>query len=980
MIDRIVYIWRQQAQELLNKLSQALNEPSSHPVLFNLWGVSGVGKTTLLDQMEIDYERLAFFIMVPFSLIQGTESPLDLMLKIDRELNRQLPAESKRETNSLFKGDFRAFYQEYQQTLHQLTTQPIAGKLSVDIEQKKLADWLVNYSLSSIAKIIHKCPLYPKIQELLARHPATEQRSDLRELMQAPLAKLTEAFTANLIAKAAIPIVIVLDNYEQASKDIDIWLREYLLLSNDLRSHKIRIVLSSRRCLLEEASWQKIQQEQQLIYSQQLNEFSKEETRMYLQQLGIIQPLEIQQIYRATKGLPYYLNWLGTERENGREITPLFASQTVINLLLQKFTLQQKQVLELAACCRWFNRALIRQLIPNQGLKLEKTDNENIDWFDWLTQCYLVETFEGYYRLNNVIKEVLRLSLWQNDREHFYKINNWLANYFETLANTEVPPELPIAAQYENPDWRHYMSECLYYSLFGRLNDYKYKFFSHLFAGIYLRQTQIVLVPYLAIFSEVINLSHHHVLSYEVGNFLTSIKPAIECHWIVTETSYLDLQELDFCGFTPSQIEVTLQNCDFYITYLTGVAKFAAVLYKARRCQPNQRIDWLRLALEQAEQIATTADPKFSSSLFLGEIADEFYNFGLYEAAIYSYEKALEFVPESDVAWCKRGMALRKLGLYEDALVSYQQAIQLNSFQYEAWYNMGIVLRHLKRYEEAFSFYQRAIELQPNQWDVWNSRGILLRKMGRLNESIASYEQSIKLKDDESGVWYNLGIALDDLGDYERALMSYDRALQLQPNDYEAWYNRGITLRKLKRYEVALQSYEKALEIYDLDASVWYNRAYVLDELKLYEEAIASYDRALSIDPDDFSTWYNRGLALRKLGWIEEAIASFDRAIELEPNKHKAWFNRGMALRQLGAIENAIGSFDRAAALQPNEPSNWYNTACCYALLGNVEQAVKNLKIAINLSPNQWRTMAITDTDFDTIRSDRAFQNCLYIN
>ena len=42
MKEHVFYISRQQTQDLLVKFVEALDEPDSNPVLFNIWGVSGI--------------------------------------------------------------------------------------------------------------------------------------------------------------------------------------------------------------------------------------------------------------------------------------------------------------------------------------------------------------------------------------------------------------------------------------------------------------------------------------------------------------------------------------------------------------------------------------------------------------------------------------------------------------------------------------------------------------------------------------------------------------------------------------------------------------------------------------------------------------------------------------------------------------------------------------------------------------------------
>lgn len=110
---------------------------------------------------------------------------------------------------------------------------------------------------------------------------------------------------------------------------------------------------------------------------------------------------------------------------------------------------------------------------------------------------------------------------------------------------------------------------------------------------------------------------------------------------------------------------------------------------------------------------------------------------------------------------------------------------------------------------------------------------------------------------------------------------------------------------------------------------------------------------------------------------ILNKIASYDKALQFKPEDDQAWYNRGVALRNLGRFEDAIASYDKALQFKPDKDQAFYNKACCYALQAKPEAAIENLKIALALAPDKYREMAKTDSDFDSIRHNEAFQALL---
>lgn len=942
----MLYIVRDRVQNLMAEFAKALCQSNSHPVVFYVSGSRGVGKTTLLEHLEINYENQASFILLSLENNEAGETPFTLMANIIHQLLKQVLNISIPQDNS-----FDVLYTKYQKTLEELKLTQL-GNFSFRLESTVSRDYW---------------------QKILEQHPGMKQKPELQELLLQPLEKLTEAFTETLAQLAELPIVIILDDYEKATKQIHGWFWDYLVSNTDWRSTKVLFILASTNSLnIEDEKYS-------LVYTHHLEEFNKEEVRTYLQQINVSLPTEIRQIYKLTKGLPYYLNCLVRKSKEKGEIDFTYPYQTITELLLDNFSIQQKQLIYLLACSRWFNRSLLRYLLENLQLNLTYTIEDEFKYFNWLKQCNFIEIKQGTYYLTEVFRNELRLLIWQEYQEEFYRINATLCSYFTQLADAEILPEMPIASQYENVQWCAYTIESLYYSLFSHSQDYQLQLIDKLLTSQYLGKIEIFPKVLNAIAWEA-NLSDHPLLPYGVKKFIAAIQPVIDYGWIILESDVIDFAFLQEQGIKPAEVEVALKLCFQQIPALDGLAKFAAIFYKIKRCIPQERKEWLQLLFVQAERISRSLEPEFSRDLFLtklGKLADDL---GYYEVAIASYEQVIKYAPNSSIAWYKRGVAMRKEGIFSEAILSFNKALELQSNDANIWYERGIALRKSKRYEEAIASYRQALELQPEKHEAWNNCGIALRKLGRLEEAISSYNQALAIQQNDAVVWYNKGISLDELGNWEMAVASYDKALELQPNDYEAWYNRGIALRKLGQLEMALASYEKALELNPEDTASWYNRGYVLDDLGRFAEAIASYDKAIELEPEDSSTWYNRGLALRQLERFSEAIASYDRALELQPDKHQAWHNRGQVLRQLGNLQEAIANYDIAIELKPDYAIAWYNKACCYALQGNTELALLNLQRTIQLNAVEYLSKAKTDPDFDNIRTNQQFQSLVNTN
>jgi tetratricopeptide (TPR) repeat protein len=698
---------------------------------------------------------------------------------------------------------FWTVYERYRETLHKLETEPVSGRGGVEAEQvaqvkqllqlgvdvagelvlpasgKKLATTMVDRGMDAAVAALS---LKDQIVQLVQQHRVTKRDRALQELLLNPLPQLTQAWVEGLSQQAKQrPLVLIFDTYEKVTLNIDTWLWRSVLGNTSLTQQPVRLVVAGRHCLLKTEGWRKLQQDRHCLYEQTIERFDEAQTQDYLQQIGITEATAIHSIFRVTKGLPYYLNWIREERDKGRSLDFSQGNEAIVNLLLQGLNPSQKRLVQLAACYRGFDPALIRQLTEQQALDFATAVDASLNCFDWLTQQTFVQLVQGRWRLDDVARDVFRLSLWQDDQERFAQVQAELAQRFFSRSDQEVPPDQPPSFRYNNPDWRAARADALYHLLLSRDPDRQHRFLSHLLEARYFKQDEVVRIPFNALIAER-ELTDHPLLSASIRQWLSQIQPAIVYGWAVLEKDPIDYPyNQEKYGLSQSATDQAIQRCLGQPNRLEGLAKFMALFCKAKRCPDSQRYDGLLKAKAQAEQLIAAADPDFSSGLFLWRLGSALYDLECYEEAIASYDQAIAIQPDYPDAWNNRGLALSALGQQPEAIASYDQAIKIKPDDYRAWDNRGDVFKDLKQYEAAIESYDRAIAINSEYRYPWSSRAVALMKLGRYEEAHQSFDRALNLKPDWAGALYDKACCYGLQAEVALALEHLQQAIELDP-------------------------------------------------------------------------------------------------------------------------------------------------------------------------------------------------------
>ncbi|MEL4896398.1 hypothetical protein [Crocosphaera sp. Alani8] len=660
------YIPREAAEALQTKLTKQLEnkQTNSQYYVFLVWGIGGVGKTTLTKKLAEDQKDIADFTMVSFGRTAGIGNSIKLM----DVLYKQLPDNKFLGIKSFPSDPFKKLYQKYWDTIHELEITSSQGKEEVDPEQQKLVKQLISEGASGFAKFTPAAALpeatvkktaetvvdtagiilseADRVKKLLQEHRKTKDKRELKELILEPLPKLTEAFLESC-KQHNKPVILVLDTYEKVSPDVDAWLWKYLIGNANFTESNVYVVIAGRNNILKNESWRKLQQDTNFIYDRPLERFDQGQTETYLQSIDISRDKStIKQVFKITKGLPYYLGKIRNRKERKENIDFSQLNQDIVSLLLQGLDNTQKRVISLSACCRWFDKKVIKYLVEQQqNLEFKNEEDEKVNCFEWLIKRDFVEYINGKYRLDDVAKDVFRQELWREDEQEFRQTHQQLADYFKKRRNEQLYDNSSPAQQHDNPRWRDYTSEFLYHQLYAGTKESEIELISCLFTSRYFKQDDIVKMPVEDIISELdIYSDKDTLLIYPLKKCLQEIRIAIDQSYYVLESESIPYELLQpFNDLKKADIDQALSRCFRYLHKLTGMAKFAGLLYKSKRCQACQKLDYLQQAKTEAEMIVTEDDPEFNCDLFLWNLGNNFYELQDYQQAVDCFQIAVKF-------------------------------------------------------------------------------------------------------------------------------------------------------------------------------------------------------------------------------------------------------------------------------------------------------------------------------------------------
>jgi tetratricopeptide (TPR) repeat protein len=311
------------------------------------------------------------------------------------------------------------------------------------------------------------------------------------------------------------------------------------------------------------------------------------------------------------------------------------------------------------------------------------------------------------------------------------------------------------------------------------------------------------------------------------------------------------------------------------------------------------------------------------------------------DEAIGALRGALSHWPNEARLHYSLGCALDAARQFDAAIASYEQALQIDPRMVEAWHNSGTARLSRGRDGDAAAAaarLQQALALRPDDAKALANLANAFRRAEQFGPAIDAARRSLQIEPDMVDGLLHLSLALADMDQLDEARRVASRAVEIAPGHAEAYLALGYILKEQRELTEAIAAHEKAIALRGNDAEAYMGLAGALQGAERFDEAIEAYDKALELRPMFAEAMQNRGTALLLRagpGDLEAGIAAFEQALAWQADYAWALCNLGVAMVEAGRLDEAIAFCRRAVAAGPDDDG--LKCGLAYALLTSGE-------------------------------------------
>ncbi|MEV6107702.1 tetratricopeptide repeat protein [Streptomyces sp. NPDC051940] len=888
--------WRQGAfvgrRGELAAFTATLGRPpeASAQFLFHIRGPAGVGKSTLVRQLESAARDAG---AVTAYVDESAADAVEAMEQVSTQLARQ----------GLELRDFDRRLDTYRQRRHEAAAVPVAdpgpgapapSAGSMVASQLSLAGLGLIPGVGAVAGAMDPQQLAVGADRIKTALSARLRSHDDVQLVLSPLRVLTPVFLEGLAehCRRRPWTVLFFDTYERTGPLLDVWLRDLLL---DARYGEVPanvlVVLAGQR-QLDAHCWGDWRD---LITELPLEVFTEAESRQYLTAKGITDERVVEVVLRLSGRLPVLLSTLAEARPAAAEEVG-DPSGTAVERFLKWETDPARRAAALAA-------ALPQELDEDVFGSAVGEDGAG-ELFGWLRSMPFVDDRGGRMRYHDVVRTAMLRLRRRQSHESWRERHTALADMFRDrrLALEEGTP--PRDGWWEDERWRSHRLQETYHRLCADPRG---------------------ALP--AALRELVDAADEGA--------------AVLRRWVAALGRAGEDADAEVVRRWGALLGSALEEPEPTAAVLTRLLDRAALDEEGLPLALTVRGRALRHTDRPAESLAdytAALELRPDSVRALVGRGTTYRMMRLHEEALADFDAALRQEPERSNAHSGRGETLRMMNRYEESLASLDRAIALRPDWATPLGSRGATFRSLGRYEKSLADFDRAVELNPEYAWALANRGLTRRMMEHYDRALADFDQALELEPDYRWALAQRGVLLRMAGEAGRSLADFDEALRLEPDNGWALANRAVAYKELGRRAEALADLDRAVALDPEYAWAFAHRALLHQAMGEGERSLADLDRALEITPDSVWILFHRAHGRRLAGRYDEALADFRRVRELEPGHVQSLAGAGVVHRYAGRYEQALTALREAAAADPDSVWLHYELSVVLYALGHADR------------------------------------------
>lgn len=182
-----------------------------------------------------------------------------------------------------------------------------------------------------------------------------------------------------------------------------------------------------------------------------------------------------------------------------------------------------------------------------------------------------------------------------------------------------------------------------------------------------------------------------------------------------------------------------------------------------------------------------------------------------YESAILIYDKYLDIVPNSIIAFEKRGECKHKIGDIRGAILDLSFVAEKEPNNFELIKSIGKDKMEIGNISGAIVNFTKIIERDSNNSEAYYLRGYAYLKLNKLDQAYADESRAIKLNKQSSKAYNIRGMVMGDKKDYQAAMADMNMAIKIakatNEDQFTYYINKGIISDENNYYKDAIADF-----------------------------------------------------------------------------------------------------------------------------------------------------------------------------